>query len=460
MSLTDDLRNAFLTADLSDEQRAEFIAAGEESHFAPDESLFIEGQIADQLWVLLDGEIELSRQIAGRTTTVATMSTPGQWAGGLSAWGADGIYRASGRAIGPVRCLSIPSEALAALVARWSPFAKHMITGVYNTIRSIDSTARERESLVALGTMAAGLAHEINNPASASMRSVEGLRNAGEYMMSSLVDLAEQGIAAEDFIRIDRLRSELQQRPAVEEGALERSDREELIGEWLEDQDVGIAWRLAPVLATSGVDRQWLEELVTAVGIDALPPALRWITSTVGMMSILEELSEATARISHLVEDVKTYSALDRAELDLVEVSAGIESTLAMLRAKMGGIEVSREYDRELPEVELYAAELNQVWTNLIDNAIDAMEGLGMLRIATLCEGDDIVVEITDSGTGIDPGVLHHVFEPFFTTKDVGKGTGLGLDISRRIVERHGGDIAFESRPGSTTVRVRLPLVR
>ncbi len=460
MSLADDLRDAFLTADLSDDQRADLIAAGEESDFATDELLFVEGRLADRLWILLDGEIELTRQIAGRTTKVATMSTRGQWAGGLAAWGDDGIYRASGRAVGPGRCLIVPSEALAALVAQWSPFAKHMITGVYNTVRSIDATARERESLVALGTLAAGLAHEINNPASASMRAVEGLRNAGEYMMSSLVDLAERGIAAAQFLQLDRLRSELQQRTAVVEGAIERADREECIGEWLEDHEVSIAWQLAPVLATSGVDRQWLEELGTTVGIEALSPAVRWITSTVGMMSILGELAETTARISHLVEDVKTYSAVDRAELDRVDVSAGIESTLTMFRAKMGGIEVIREYDRDLPEVELYAAELNQVWTNLIDNAIDAMEGQGTLRIATLCDKADIVVAITDSGPGIDPGVLHHVFEPFFTTKDVGKGTGLGLDISRRIVDRHGGDIAFDSTPGSTTVRVRLPIVR
>jgi signal transduction histidine kinase len=460
MSIVDDLRDAFLTADLTDGQRAELIEAGDESRYAADEQLFTEGRLADRLWILLEGEIELTRQIAGRTTTITTMSTPGQWAGGLSAWGADGIYRASGRSVGPVRCLTVPSEVLAALVAKWSPFAKHIITGVYNTIRSIDATARERESLVALGTLAAGLAHEINNPASASMRAVAGLRDASGYMMSALVDLAEQGIVADQFLQLDRLRSELQQGSGVEEGAIERADREEYIGEWLEDHDVSIAWRLAPVLATSAVDREWLEELGTAVGIEALSPAVRWITSMVGMNSILGELDEATARISHLVEDAKTYSAMDRAELDLVDVSGGIESTLTMLSAKMGDIEINRSYDPDLPEVEVYAAELNQVWTNLLDNAVDAMEGQGTLRVATRRDGADIVVAITDSGPGIDPDVMHHVFEPFFTTKDVGKGTGLGLDISRRIVDRHGGTIAFESSPGSTTVRVRLPIVR
>ncbi len=461
MSLADDLRAAFLTAELDDGQRAELIDAGHEIRFAPDDELFTEGRQADQLWILLEGEIELSRRVANRSNVVATMSTPGQWAGGLAAWGgADGVYRASGRAVTPGRCLVVPSDKLASVVGSWSPFAMHMITGVFHTVRSIDAHARERESLVALGTLAAGLAHEINNPAAASMRAVEGLRNASEYMMSSLVALAEQGVAADQFLKLDRFRAELRQRPDADDGAIERADREDAIGSWLEDHDVGIAWRLAPVLAASGVDRVWLEELEAAVGSEALSPAVRWITSTVGMMSILDELAEATARISHLVEDVKTYSAMDRAALNRIDVTGGIESTLTMLAVKLRDIEVVRAYDAEIPEIEVYAAELNQVWTNLIDNAVDAMEGRGTLRIATLRRGADIVVELTDSGPGIDPAVLHRVFEPFFTTKDVGKGTGLGLDISRRIVERHDGVIEFDSHPGSTTVRVRLPIVR
>ncbi len=461
MSLLDDLKTASVTAELDDQQRTQLIEVGHEVHFAPDDQLFIEGRRADLLWILLEGQIELSRRIADRTMVLMTMTTPGQWAGGLAAWGdGDGVYRASGRAVSSGRCLAVPADALGSLVGEWSPFAKHMVNGVYQTVRSIDAAARERESLVALGTLAAGLAHEINNPASASMRAVEGLRNASDYMLTSLVALAEQGIAAYQFLQLDRVRSELQQRPEADDGAIQRADREEFIGSWLEDHDVGIAWHLAPVLARSGVDRAWLEELVAIVGPDGLSAAVRWITSAVGMMSILSELADATSRISHLVEDVKTYSSMDRAELRRIDVTGGIDSTLTMLAAKLHDIEVIRSYGGDAPEVEVYAAELNQVWTNLIDNAIDAMEGHGTLRIATRCEGTDLVVEITDSGPGIDPAVLNRVFEPFFTTKDVGKGTGLGLDISRRIIDRHGGEIAFDSHPGSTTARVRLPITR
>ena len=461
MSLEDDLRGATLTAELDDAQRAQLIDVGREVSFAVDEEIFTEGLRADHLWILLAGTVELSRRIANRTLVVATMSTPGQWAGGLAAWGAgDGVYRASGRGVEAGRFLAVPSESLGALVGTWSSFAKHMINGVYQTVRSIDATARERESLVALGTLAAGLAHEINNPASASMRAVEGLRHSSEDMMASLVGLAEQGIAADQFLQLDQMRADLQQRAESEEGAIDRADREELIGSWLEDHDVNDAWLLASVLAPFGVDRAWLTALAAVVDPAALRSAVRWITSTLGMWTLLAELGDATARISHLVEDVKIYSAMDRSLLRRTDIKGGIDSTLTMLSSKMSAIDVVRAYDADLPEIEVYAAELNQVWTNLIDNAIDAMDGRGTLRVATLRDGPDLVVEITDSGPGIDQALLHRIFEPFFTTKDVGKGTGLGLDISHRIIERHDGQIEFDSRPGSTTARVRLPIAR
>ena len=462
MSVADDLHGAFLTSSLTDQQLDELVAVGHEHEFAAGDDLFREGTTADVLWILLEGEIELTRRLGNQSTVVARMTTPGQWAGGLTAWGdADGhsVYRASGQALTTGRCFLVPSSELSALVDRWSPFAKHMITGIYNTIRGIDAIARERESLVALGTLAARLAHEINNPASAALRAVESLRSAARYMLESLVDLAEAGTLAEDFLALDRLRAELQEQPAISGGAIAISDREEVIGMWMEDRDVETAWQLAPVLANTVVDRAWLDALEEKTGEDALDPALRWISSTIGMSALLAELGEATSRIANLIADVKTYSQVDRAALQHTDVRAGIQSTVAMFGPKAAGVDVVYDFADDTPEIDAYASELNQVWTNLIDNALDAMDGSGTLRISTRVERDHLVVEITDSGHGMPADIQARAFEPFFTTKDVGKGTGLGLDISRRIViDRHGGDISFQSQPGATTAQVRLPI--
>ncbi len=460
----DDLRNAFLTSSLTDEQLAELVAAGEERRFTDGEVLFQEGRPADHLWILLEGQLELSRRIGNQPIVVATMTTPGQWAGGLTAWGESDTaagYRATGTAQGDGRVFVLPSPDLARLVEAWSPFSKHFVVGVFQTVRSIDATARQRESLVALGTLAAGLAHELNNPAAAVLRSVESLRAAAGYMLASLVDLAEDGLTSEQFLALDRIRAELQAREPVEEDSLAAADREEEIGDFLESRAVDHAWSMAPVFASVGVDRAWFDEVEAIVGRITLAPALRWLSSTLGASNLITEITDATNRISHLVQDVKSYSQMDRSALQEVDVHEGIESTLVMLRPKLEHVEVVREFATDLPPIEVYAAELIQVWTNLIDNAIDAIDGRGTIRLVTRREGDDVVVEVIDSGPGMDASVMERVFEPFFTTKDVGKGTGLGLDISRRIVvDRHGGDISFESVPGATTARVRVPIRR
>jgi signal transduction histidine kinase len=464
VSVDDDLRAAFLTSSLSDEQRAELVAAGAERTFASGDDLFREGEPADVLWILLAGEIELTRRLGHEHAVVATMTTPGQWAGGLEAWGGPGehsVYRASGRAVTDGRCFLVPSAELAAMVSRWSPFATHMITGVYQTIRSIDALARERRSLAALGELAARLAHEINNPASAALREVESLRDTAGYMLAALVELAELGILAEDFLALDRLRVELEQRPRVDGGALAVADREEALGTWMEDRDVELAWRMAPVLAVPGADREWLDTLASTTRPEALEPSLRWVSATLAMSAQLSELADATSRVANLVADVKDYSQVDRASLQRTLVRDGIESTLAILRPTLADVEVVLDFDDAEPRIDAEPAALNQVWSNLIENAVDAMEGSGTLRIATRVEGEHLVVEFTDSGPGMPPEVRSRVFEPFFTTKDVGKGTGLGLDISRRIVvDRHHGDIDFDSGPGATTARVVLPLDR
>ncbi|MGZ6983185.1 MAG: sensor histidine kinase, partial [Ilumatobacteraceae bacterium] len=205
----------------------------------------------------------------------------------------------------------------------------------------------------------------------------------------------------------------------------------------------------------------WLERVEAAVGSNALESALRWVGTTITATALLSDLTDTTSRISNLVDAVKSYSQMDRATRQVSDIHEGIESTLVMLASKLGGIEVQRDFASDIPSVEVYPAELNQVWTNLIDNAIDAMEGHGTLRISSRRDDGHVVIDIADTGHGIDAHVQERVFEPFFTTKDVDKGTGLGLDISRRIVvERHSGEITFDSRPGATIAHVRLPISR
>ena len=462
--VVDDLRAAFLTAGLSDDQLSELMAVGQETPFKVGDELFREGEPADLLWILLEGQLELVRGSVNERFVLATMSTPGQWAGGLRAWGdasSSAGYRATGIAVTDGRMFAVPSDDLGRLVGDWFPFGKHMVIGVYQTVRGIEAAARQRESLVALGTLAAGLAHEINNPAAASLRAVEGLRKTTDEMLASLVTLVQQTISREQYLELDRIRRELMDRSVVDDGAVATMDREEAIGNWLEERDVEDPWQIAPIFASVGADEAWLEQCESVVGSDALGAALRWTSTTINAAQLLSELTDTTNRITHLVGAVKSYSQMDRAARQTVDVHDGIESTMVMLSPKLAGIDVEYDFGSDIPAFEAYGAELNQVWTNLIDNAVDAMHGHGTLRLATHFDGDCVNVDITDSGPGMPAEVQARAFEPFFTTKDVGKGTGLGLDISRRIVvERHRGEISFDSKPGETTAHVRLPISR
>jgi signal transduction histidine kinase len=242
-------------------------------------------------------------------------------------------------------------------------------------------------------------------------------------------------------------------------GPLDLADREETLSKWLSDAGVPRGWELAPALAAAGAALDWCRRSASVFDGDSLEPALQWVAASVATSSLLSEVKVSTGRISGLVAAVRSYSQLDRGSVQTVDVTEGIDSTLTMLAHKMkGGIEVVREYARDVPSIEAIAGELNQVWTNLIDNAIDAMDGTGTLTITTRARGDGVEVAITDTGAGMPPDVQAHAFDPFFTTKEVGKGTGLGLDISRRIItERHGGEISISSGSGGTTIGVQLP---
>ena len=276
-------------------------------------------------------------------------------------------------------------------------------------------------------------------------------------MFASLQQLAGEGISAAQFVALDELRRSIDVASAPTGVAL--ADLEESLLDWLGDHDVDRDWVIAPALAAAGVSPAWLDRAASALPGTALQAGLEWVASSVTTAVLIAEAQDATRRISDLVSAVKSYSQLDRAAVQDVRVVDGLESTLVMLGHKLrGGVTVVRDYDDSVPAVTANPGELNQVWTNLVDNAVDAMDGSGTLTLRTYADEHHVVVEVCDTGAGMTDEVAAHAFEPFFTTKEVGKGTGLGLDISRRIVvERHGGAIDVRSEPGHTVVAVRLP---
>ncbi|MDQ3164541.1 MAG: HAMP domain-containing histidine kinase [Actinomycetota bacterium] len=400
------------------------------------------------------------RRAGHEETVLSVMDSPGQWAGGFQAWDAHGVYLATGRGASSGRVLRVPAEMLRDRADAWFPFGVHLIRGLVHTVRNIESTARQREALVALGRLAAGLAHEINNPASAATRAVDALEDTSAALLSSLGRLGAGPISAAQFVALDALRREARPQSASMR-PLAVADREDALSDWLVGHGIERDWLIAPPLAAAGLDIDWCERAAVLLDGGPLEAGLEWVASSLSMATLLSEVKESTRRISELVAAVRSYSQLDRASMQQTDLTEGLESTLVMLAHKLkGGVTVARDYGNDVPRIEAIAGELNQVWTNLIDNAIDAMGGTGTLRVSTRVNENGVVVEIGDTGPGMPKEVQAHAFEPFYTTKDVGKGTGLGLDISRRIiVERHAGEIFIESRPGETVIRVRLPLL-
>ncbi len=432
---------------------------GEELRLEPGELLFDERSVVNSFYVVLEGEVQISR-LDGAEETPLTVHRAGDFTGGLAVLtGKRSVHRA--QATEPSRVLKISSEVFRKLAIENPKLADVFISALAKRMRETQRAFRQQEKMAALGKLSAGLAHELNNPASAARRAAGDLRE---------VVLKAQSLALSNDVRFsptekDNL-AKVQQEAAQRSGVaatldpLEQSDREDELAVWLEERGAEDTWELAPTLVASGIQVERLEELAEDMTDMALVGALEWLGATLELLELAEEVEKSTGRISELVGTMKEYSYMDKASLQEVDIHNGIENTLTILGHKLKkGVEVIRDYDRDLPRILAQGGELNQVWTNLIDNAVDAMTGEGKLRIRTSLEDGYVLVEITDSGPGIPREVQNRIFEPFFTTKGVGEGTGLGLDIVRRIVVgRHGGDLRVDSKPGETCFRVWLPL--
>ncbi len=464
MMLAEELRQTFLFAQLTESQLAELAAAGSVAHPQAGDILWHEGEPADSFWMLLEGELEFNQHAPGQKVTLMTINRRGVWVGGFRAFGEGpgSTYRATGRALQTSRVFQLPSPELGRLISEWFPMGKHLLDGLMQTLASVDAVMRERESLVALGTMAAGLAHELNNPAATAGRASGELRSTLSAMRDGISALTSSQLSPDQFQTVFVLQAEAEERAqnAPRLDPLAVTDREDEITDWLSDHGLDNGWTLAPTLVAGGLDVDWLQHATQVLGPAPLEPVLQWITSSLTATGLLDQLDDATTRISDLVHAVKEYVYMDRTPVQEIDLREGLDNTLVMLAHKINqGVQVVKEYDPAVPHIEAYGGQLNQVWLNLIDNAVDAMGGRGTIRIRTAEDSDGVLVEIADSGPGVPADIRRRIFEPFFTTKEPGKGTGLGLDIARRIVvERHGGDLSLESVPGDTRFTVHLPL--
>ena len=348
------------------------------------------------------------------------------------------------------------------MMREWFPMAVHLLEGLFFGTQTAQQAIGQRERLLALGTLSAGLTHELNNPAAAAVRATSSLRERVAGMRHKLGMIAAgpyNRATLETLIRLQEDAVE-QVSKAAALSPMEASDREDAVAGWLDDNGIGAAWDLAPTFVQAGLEVGWLDKVAAAVGDETLEGALRWLNYTVETELLMNEIEDSTGRISTLVAAAKQYSQLDRAPYQVVDVHDLLDSTLLTLAGKIGpGIKVAKDYDRGVPPIPAYAGELNQVWTNLVDNAVFAMAGKGTLTVRTALDHDRVLVEIGDTGSGVPQDIQERIFEPFFTTKPVGEGTGLGLDISWRIVvKKHHGDLRVESVPGDTRFRVWLPL--
>ncbi len=456
-SILQELQKVPLFSTLSPEQNS-CLELGEIVHLEAGKVLAREGEPLDVFYLLLEGEMRVSRNYENQAILMG-VTKPGMFLGEISLL-LDSPSLATVRTLKPCRLFRLHKDGFWRMLSGCPSVASQIFRTMATRVRNMEGYSQQREKLASLGTMAAGLAHELNNPATAARRASAHLREVVDNLQSCACELHEslkpehwQPLVDASQTAIARLAK------TAPLDSVARSDREDRVATWLEQHGVADGWKLAPALVTANMSDDELATLAKTLPREALDRAFGWLEASLSLHSLLNEVDGSTARISELVKAVKAYSYMDQSPMQEVDVHEGIENTLTMLGHKLKKVTVTRKYDRAIPRIMAYGGELNQVWTNLLDNAIDAVKGTGKICVATFLDDDQVVVEIADNGNGIPPEVQSHIFEPFYTTKGVGSGTGLGLVISSRIVaNRHGGEIEFESVPGDTRFKVRLPI--
>ncbi|CAA9466557.1 MAG: hypothetical protein AVDCRST_MAG28-4155 [uncultured Rubrobacteraceae bacterium] len=462
MKMFEELREVPLFEGLTDDKLLWVAEQGSEKFVRAGEVNGREGEPVEHLYVILEGELRITKKADGSEVVINVYGKGMFFAEVPLLSGTP--FLATGRALTDCRFFLLPDAVFRRMLTIYPAFSSKILETMAQRVQILQSIASQREKQNSLSTLAAGLAHELNNPAAASRRAVGDLRENIETTKRLALELG-RALQSAHLEILATLEEEALARAATPPAldTLQRGDLEDEITAWLDERGLENGFDLSPAFVGAGLATGWLMQVEAATPEEALESVLEYLGATVVTAGLLKEAEAGVGRISALVEAAKSYSNMDHAPLVEVDVNEGIEQTLAVLGYKIGpSVEIEREYDPNLPRITAYRGELNQVWTNLIDNAIDAVEdgsGQGHIRLRTTCEGDGVLVEVSDDGPGVPEELQARVFEPFYTTKGVGAGTGLGLDISYRIVVgQHGGDIRVVSEPDDTRFQVRLPL--